>query len=121
MRGRGKGNHQRILRRITEIQIIYALLERPLTYGELREKTKIQGTTLSDIIKDFQNEGMVIRHKLSIGKNKLIGEDDEMIAVGSHYYILKLNNIDVQRYIADPTPSISKNILMIQSNQQMMI
>lgn len=98
------GNYQKILKKITEIQIIYALLERPFTYEELREKTHIQGTTLSKRLKDFQNIGMIIRHKLSIGKNKLNETDDEMIAPGSYYHILKLNNPKVQQYIADPTP-----------------
>lgn len=104
MRGCGKGNFQGILRKITEIQIIYALLERPYTYGELREKTKIQGTTLSKILKDFKDKDMIIRHKLSIDKNKLNETDDEIIAVGLYYHMLKLNNLNVQRYIADPTP-----------------
>ena len=43
---RGKGKYQERLYKLTTIQIIQVLLEGPLTYNEIRSKTRIQGTRL---------------------------------------------------------------------------
>lgn len=104
MSSKGRGKYQKFLRKLTEIQIVYALLERPYTKGKLREKTNIQNNTLSEILNYFTEKQMVIRHKLIIKKSYLDYRDDDILNLGSKYYILNLDNIDVQRYIADPTP-----------------
>lgn len=104
MSSKGRGNYQKFLRKITEIQIVYALLERPYTKGELREKTNIQNNTLSEILNYFTEKQMLVRHKLIIKKSYLDYGDDDILKLGSKYFIINLDNIDVQRYIADPTP-----------------
>lgn len=104
MSSKGKGIYQKRLRKITTIQIVYALMERPYTFEELREKTHIQRNTLSEILEYFTEKQMVITHKLSIKRSYLDYGDDKLIRIGSTYYIIDFENIDVQRYIADPTP-----------------
>lgn len=103
MSPKGIGHYQKILRKITEIQIVYVLLDRPYTYEELREKTLIQRNTLSKILKLFVSRDMIRRHKLSI-KEGFLDQKSHAIKNGSYYHIINLNSHDVQRYIADPTP-----------------
>lgn len=102
---RGKGKYQEHLYKLTTIQIIQVLLERPYTYDELRSMTRIQGTTLSKNLKSLVKKDVIIYHKLLANMKKSTNNKNKNnnIKIGSYYYILNLNNAETKRYIAQST------------------
>jgi hypothetical protein len=116
---KGEGRYQRISHKITTIQVVYGLLDKPHTYEELREITHIQRNRLSDILKSLVDDNLIISHKLTFSEEASeanISKHD--LKLGHKYYILNLDNERVQRYIVDPTPFYLGNYLDYYDTQK---
>lgn len=100
---KGKGFYQNILRKITEIQIVYTLLEKPMRFNQIKEKTEIHGSLLKKVLRDFEQKGIVIRHKFSLNKKYFKVDEQKKFRSNSFHYILNLDNLKTKELIADPT------------------